>query len=61
MDLKYFVGDKEEDDLTMYMILKEVEFKSGTVRRNMYKNLKANPGGSMLYGLTWKSYLSKDK
>ena len=38
MDLKYFVGDKEEDDLTMYMILKEVEFKSGTVRRNMYKN-----------------------
>tara|TARA_R110001606_G_C15317551_1_gene644311 strand:+ start:392 stop:991 length:600 start_codon:yes stop_codon:yes gene_type:complete len=60
-NINYFTGDKEEDDITMFLILQQVEFKSGTVRRNMFKNLKANPGGSMLYGLTWKSYLSKEK
>jgi hypothetical protein len=60
-NINYFTGDKEEDDLVMFLILQQVEFKSGTVRRNMFKNLKKNPGGSMLYGLTWKSYLSKEK
>ena len=60
-EIKYFTGDKNEDHDIMLNILKSVEFKSGTVRRNMFKNLKSNPGGSMLYGLTWKGYLSKTK
>ena len=59
--IKYFTGDVEEDHDIMLDILRSIEFKSGTARRNMFKNLKANPGGSMLYGLTWKGYLSKTK
>lgn len=60
-EIKYFTGDKNEDHDIMLDILRSIEFYSGTERRNMFKNLKANPGGSMLYGLTWKSYLSKNK
>ena len=56
----YFTGKWEEDCLIMKMILDEVEFKSGTARRMMYAQ-KAGTGGSMLYGLTWKSYLSPTK
>jgi len=61
MDIEYFSGNKKEDDLIMLNFLKLIDFKSGTARRNMFKNLKDNPGGSMLYGLTWKGYLSKEK
>lgn len=49
-EIKYFTGDRNEDHDIMLDILRSVEFKSGTARRNMFKNLKANPGGSMLYG-----------
>tara|TARA_R110000787_G_scaffold158123_1_gene272046 strand:- start:8731 stop:9336 length:606 start_codon:yes stop_codon:yes gene_type:complete len=60
-EIKYFTGDRDEDHDIMLDILRSIEFKSGTARRTMFKNLKANPGGSMLYGLTWKGYLSKTK
>ena len=60
-NIEYFSGNKKEDDLIMLNFLKLIDFKSGTARRNMYKNLKDNPGGSILFGLTWKGYLSKDK
>ena len=59
-ELKYFTGDKTEDDFTMVRILDEIDFISGSTRNKMYTNKKGT-GGSMLYGLTWKGYLSKTK
>lgn len=59
-NILYFTGDWDEDCEIMESILDMVEFKSGTARRKMYKQ-KDGTGGSMLYGLTWKGYLSKTK
>ena len=56
--IEYFTGNIDEDNEIMTMILNEIDFLSGTVRRNMYKQ-KRGTGGSMLFGLTWKKYLSK--
>ena len=41
----------------MYSILEEVKFYSGTERKEMLY-VKSNEGGSMLYGTTWKSFLT---
>lgn len=58
--MTYFTGDWEDDNLIMEQILDQVEFYSGTERRKM---LKVSPkiGGSMLYGITWRGYLSPTK
>ena len=58
--MSYFSGDWEDDCDVMRNILDCVEFKSGTARRKMYKQ-KAGTGGSMLFGLTWRGYLSPSK
>ncbi len=55
----YFSGDWYADNYIMTEILSTVDFYSGTERRKMLKTPKGN--GSMLYGYTWKSYLSPTK
>tara|TARA_R110001632_G_scaffold44657_1_gene113464 strand:+ start:316 stop:900 length:585 start_codon:yes stop_codon:yes gene_type:complete len=59
-----FTGEKEADYFIMSDILDNIEFYSGTDRRKMMtKNNLKHPrdGGSMLYGYTWKSYMSPTK
>lgn len=56
----YFSGNWDDDCDIMESILENVDFVSGTARRQMYKQ-KAGTGGSMLFGLTWRGYLSKTK
>tara|TARA_R110000782_G_scaffold47511_1_gene104482 strand:+ start:574 stop:1128 length:555 start_codon:yes stop_codon:yes gene_type:complete len=58
---KYFTGDWWADNLIMTEFLDDVEFYSGSERVKMYKMPKGHDGGSMLYGTTWKSYLSPTK
>ena len=53
---KYFIGEWFSDLAIMEQYLKECEFYSGTERRTMLKTKKGS--GSMLYGYTWKRYLS---
>ncbi len=55
---KYFSGIWEADNAIMADFLDDVEFYSGSERVKMYKMPKGEDGGSMLYGTTWKSYLS---
>ena len=55
-----FTGNWEEDNFIMTNILDAVEFYSGTERKKMLKVPKSI-GGSMLYGLTWRGYLSPTK
>ena len=60
----YFTNNYEQDLLLMATLLDGIEFYSGTERRNMLKkgNTKhPKDGGSMLYGYTWKGYLSPTK
>ena len=56
----YFTGDWEQDSAIMYDILEQIEFYSGTERKNMIY-VPQKIGGSMLYGVTWKKYLSPEK
>ena len=61
-----FTGEKEADYFIMTSILDNIEFYSGTERRNMMrkngiKHPSKGEGGSMLYGYTWKGYLSPTK
>ena len=55
----YFTGDWYADNYIMTDILSCIDFYSGTERRKMLKTPKGT--GSMLYGYTWRSYLSKTK
>ena len=55
----YFTGDWHADNYIMTEILSTLEFYSGTERRKMLYTPKGT--GSMLYGYTWKSYLSPTK
>jgi len=62
--MEYFTNDWNTDLSIMETILDQIEFYSGTERKQMLK--KANEkhvkdSGSMLFGLTWKSYLSPTK
>ena len=57
--MKYFTGEWYADNAIMTDILDEVEFYSGTERKQMVYTPKGN--GSMLYGYTWKGYLSPTK
>ncbi len=59
-----FTGDKLQDYTIMTTILETIDFYSGTERKQMMKkNGIKHPkeGGSMLYGYTWKGYLSPTK
>ena len=60
-DYKYFTGNWWADNAIMVQFLDDVEFYSGSERKKMYKMPKGVDGGSMLLGLTWKSYLSPTK
>lgn len=55
-----FTGDWYSDSVLMVDLLESIEFYSGTERRRML-SVSKKKGGSMLYGTTWKSYLSKTK
>ena len=56
MNLIYLTGNEDIDYLIMTQYISMLEIKSGTNRK------KQEPrGGSMLYGTTWRSYLSTDK
>lgn len=55
----YFTGEWEADNYIMTEILSTIEFYSGTERRRMLKTPKGT--GSMLYGLTWRGYLSPER
>jgi len=59
-----FSGDWEIDNMLMTDILEDVSFYSGSTRRKMLtkQGIKhPQDGGSMLYGLTWRSYLAPGK
>ena len=61
----YFTGYYKQDFLLMTTLLDNIEFYSGSDRRKMMNKvgLKHPPkgNGSMLYGYTWKSYMSPTK
>ena len=58
--MKYFTNDWDSDCAIMFDLLESIEFYSGSERNRM---LYVSPkiGGSMLYGTTWKSYMSPDQ
>ena len=61
--MKYFNGNDWCGDCCIFQsFLNEMVFYSGTERKRIYKhsNLSGNIG-SMLYGLTWRGYLSPTK
>ena len=59
----FFTGDFYGDCNILETYLDQIEFYAGTERRTgQFKDVKIKKGnGSMLYGLTWKGYLKKDK
>jgi len=60
----YFINCWYSDLMILSEILDEVEFYSGTDRKNMLKRAgyeKDKDSGSMLFGVTWRSWLSKTK
>jgi hypothetical protein len=56
----YFIGEWYADNYIMTDILDQIEFYSGTERKKMLKVPKG-VGGSMLFGTTWRGYLSPTK
>jgi len=58
-----FTGEINADCCILESCLEQIEYYSGTERRTgQFKSVKHQKGGgSMLYGLTWKGYLKKDK
>jgi len=60
LDHLCFTGDWFADNFIMTEILDEVLFYSGTERKKMI-NVSPKEGGSMLYGTTWRGYLSPTK
>tara|TARA_R110002033_G_scaffold89110_4_gene139224 strand:+ start:1760 stop:2299 length:540 start_codon:yes stop_codon:yes gene_type:complete len=57
--MNYFVGDWNMDNAIMTEILDEIHFYSGTERKKMLKT--TGDAGSMLFGVTWRSWLSPAK
>lgn len=55
-----FTGDWFGDCAIMTDYLDEVDYYSGTERKKMLK-VPSKIGGSMLYGITWRGYLSPTK
>lgn len=61
---QYFIGDYYSDLCIMESYISQVKFYSGTERKQMLKKQDIKhpkDGGSMLYGTTWKKYLSPTK
>ena len=58
--MSLFTGDWKKDQDIMVKELDKIDFYSGTERRKMLK-VPRKVGGSMLYGLTWRSWLSPTK
>ena len=61
-----FTKNYNEDYFIMTNILDSIDFYSGSDRRRMMtengvKHPPKNDGGSMLYGLTWRGFLTKEK
>ena len=61
-----FTKNYNEDYFIMTNILDSIDFYSGSDRRRMMtengvKHPHKNDGGSMLYGLTWRGFLTKEK
>lgn len=57
---RYFTREWNADCLIMHDILETIQFYSGSERQKMlYVNGK--DGGSMLYGTTWKKYLTPER
>ena len=56
MNLIYLTGNEEIDMLIMTQYISLLDIKSGTNRKKQCVH-----GGSMLYGVTWRGYLSTDK
>jgi len=59
-----FSGDYEIDNMLMTDILDKIPFYSGSTRRKMLSRkgiTHPKDGGSMLYGKTWRGYLSPTK
>ena len=58
-----FSGDIEYDCMVLYNILEPLEYYIGTERRTkQFSDFKCKKkGGSVLYGYTWKGYLSPNK
>ena len=59
--MKYFIGDWYSDLCMLNCILDELEFYSGSERKNMVDKPHPKNGGSMLYGLTWRQRASYQK
>ena len=57
--MEYFNSDKSTDDMVMFNILEGIDFYSGTERKRMLITPRGT--GSMLYGYTWRGYLSPTK
>lgn len=55
MELIYLTGDLEDDCNIMTYYLGDLDIYTGTNRKKLCKK-----GGSMLYGTTWRGYLSTD-
>ncbi len=55
-----FTGDYLSDLIILTEYLDEIEFYSGTERKKMLY-VPQKQGGSMLYGITWRGYLSPNK
>lgn len=58
--LQYFTGTWEEDMKLLEKQLEKIEFKTPTSRRLKF-NRPWPSEGSVLYGYTWRSYISKHK
>lgn len=56
MNLIYLTGNEEYDFDIMTQYISMLDIKSGTNRKKQCRQ-----GGSMLYGTTWRGYLSTDK
>lgn len=57
--MQYFIGEWYSDLCILESYLDELNFYSGTERKKMLKTPKGT--GSMLYGYTWRGYLSPSK
>ena len=59
--MEFFTGDWENDLYILYAYIDCLEFYTGTESKKMNKGDKTKDSGRMLYGSTWKRYLTKDK
>ena len=59
--MEYFTGDWENDLYILYAYIDCLDFYTGTESKKMNKDTSKKNSGRMLYGSTWKRYLTKDK